>query len=292
MEAIRDIAVSALTLGSIYAVSSVSLSLLWGSIGMLNLLHGAFMTIGAYASLIAVSQLGLPWWTGIGAGLLAGVVAGLITTTSLVQTMFRKPNFQVNIIILTMAAATIVVDLINNLVGPGSARQPFNIDGHMEIGGASIAYQTLLICGSSLTMVMALDFIIRRTALGRAIRAVAQEPTAALLNGISLNRVVLQTVVLASATAGVSGVLLTAWTTVYPTVGADPMLKALIVCIVGGLGSIPGAFIAAFFLATLEIAVQFQFGTKWGLPVLLLTVILTLVLRPNGLMGRKLEARH
>jgi len=70
------------------------------------------------------------------------------------------------------------------------------------------------------------------------------------------------------------------------------MLKALIVCIVGGLGSIPGAFVAAFFLATLEIAVQFQFGTKWGLPVLLITVILTLILRPNGLMGRKLEARH
>ncbi len=219
-------------------------------------------------------------------------MAGLITTTALVQTMFRKPNFQVNIIILTMAAATIVVDLINNLVGPGSARQPFNIDGHVDMVGAGIAYQTLLICGSSLAMVLALNFIIRRTSLGRAIRAVAQEPTAALLNGISLNRVVLQTVVLAAATAGVSGVLLTAWTTVYPTVGADPMLKALIVCIVGGLGSIPGAFVAAFFLATLEIAVQFQFGTKWGLPVLLITVILTLILRPNGLMGRKLEARH
>ncbi|MGD9915486.1 MAG: branched-chain amino acid ABC transporter permease [Rhizobiaceae bacterium] len=292
MVILRDIILSALTLGALYAASSVALSLIWGSIGMLNLAHGAFIAVGAYASLLAVDSLGLPWWLGLVAGAAGGGVIGVVTHFVLVRWVFAKPNFEINIIILTMALSTIVVDLINNLIGPKSARQPFNLDGRIDIGGSGIAYQTILIIVGCTLMILLLQFVIGRTALGRSIRAVSQEPTAARLNGIPLQLVVLKVMVLAGVVAGASGVLLTAFTTVYPTVGFDPLLKALIICVVGGLGSIPGALVASFLLAFLEVATQYGVGTKWGFPALLVAVMIVLITRPNGLMGKSAQVRN
>ncbi|MDQ0332964.1 branched-chain amino acid transport system permease protein [Mesorhizobium sp. YL-MeA3-2017] len=292
MIVLRDILLSALTLGALYAASSVALSLIWGSIGMLNLAHGAYLAVGAYGSLILVNWLGFPWWAGIIGGVVGGMLMGLATHFLLVRWVFAKPNFEINIIILTMALSTIVIDLINNLIGPTSARQPFNIDGRIDIGGSGIAYQTLLIIGGCAIMIFGLQLVIRKTKLGRAIRAVSQEPTAARLNGIPLQVVVLKVMLLAGAVAGISGVLLTAFTTVYPTVGLDPLLKALIICVVGGLGSIPGALSAAFLLAFVEVLVQYGFGTKWGFPALLIAVVIVLIVRPDGLFGQRVQARN
>jgi branched-chain amino acid transport system permease protein len=259
---------------------------------MLNLAHGAYLAVGAYGSLILVNWLGFPWWAGIIGGVVGGMLMGLATHFLLVRWVFAKPNFEINIIILTMALSTIVIDLINNLIGPTSARQPFNIDGRIDIGGSGIAYQTLLIIGGCAIMIFGLQLVIRKTKLGRAIRAVSQEPTAARLNGIPLQVVVLKVMLLAGAVAGVSGVLLTAFTTVYPTVGLDPLLKALIICVVGGLGSIPGALSAAFLLAFVEVLVQYGFGTKWGFPALLIAVVIVLIVRPDGLFGQRVQARN
>lgn len=291
-ELFRDILMSTLTLAALYAASSIALSLIWGSIGMLNLAHGAFIAIGAYGSLLAVTYLGVPWWGGIVFGALCGMLAGLVSHLLLVRWVFGKPNFEINIIILTMAMSTIVVDMINNIIGPKSARQPFNLDGRIDIGGSGIAYQTILIVVGCAVMVVALQYIVQKTSLGRAIRAVSQEPTAASLNGVPVKQVVLKVMLLAGGMAGASGVLLTAFTTVYPTVGFDPLLKALIICVVGGLGSIPGALLASFLLAFLEVFVQYNFGTKWGFPALLTAVVLVLIVRPNGLMGRGAHVRN
>lgn len=292
MIVLRDILLSALTLGALYAASSVALSLIWGSIGMLNLAHGAYLAVGAYGSLILVNWFGFPWWAGIAGGAAGGMLMGLVTQVLLVRWVFAKPNFEINIIILTMALSTIVIDLINNLIGPTSARQPFNLDGRLDLGGSGVAYQTLLIIGGCAAMIFILQTVIKKTNLGRAIRAVSQEPTAARLNGIPLQLVVLKVMLLAGLIAGASGVLLTAFTTVYPTVGFDPLLKALIICVVGGLGSIPGALSAAFLLALVEVLVQYGLGTKWGFPALLVTVVLVLIVRPDGLFGQRVQVRN
>ncbi len=289
--ALADILMSALALGALYAASSVALALVWGTIGMLNLAHGAFIALGGYASLLAVQAWGLPWYTGLAAGALGGAAAGFLTHVLLVSRVFGRPNFEINIIILTMALSTIIVDLINNIIGPTASRQPFYIDGRINLGGSGIAWQTLLIVVCCLAMVFGLRLLIARSALGRSIRAVAQEPTAAQLNGLSVNLVVLKVMMLAGLVAGGSGVLVTFNTTVYPTVGGDPLLKALIICVVGGLGSIPGALAASFLLAFMEILVQFEFGTKWGNPALLLFVVAVLIIRPNGLFGTREPVR-
>lgn len=292
MAIFTDIIVSALTLGALYAVSSLALSLIWGSIGMLNLAHGGFLAAGAYSSLLLVEWLGFPWWLGIFAGAMGGALMGMISYLLLARWVFAKPNFEVNIIILTMALSTVIVDMINNLIGPTTARQPFNLGGELDFGGSGIAYQTILIIGGSAIMVVALQMIINRTSLGRAIRAVSQELTAARLNGIPIDAVVLKVLLLAGCAAGASGVLLTAFTTVYPTVGLDPLLKALIICVVGGLGNIPAALVTSFLLAFVEVIVQYTIGTKWGFPALLIIVVAVLIVRPDGLFGQRIQVRN
>jgi len=287
-----DILATTLGLGALYAASAISLALIWGTFGMLNLAHGAFITVGAYASLLVVRDLGMPWWIGIFAGAAGGAAIGAVVHFLLVSRVFARPNFEINIIILTMAAATIVVDGINNIIGPATARQPFALDGRFAFGPTSIGWQTVMIISICVALTVILTATLRYTSLGRSINAVAQEPTAARLNGIAVGQIVLKVMMLSGAIAGVSGVLITHSTAVYPTVGQDPLLKALIICVIGGLGSIPGAIIAAFLLAFLETLAQFELGTKWGMPVLLIAVVAVLVLRPNGLLGTQDIARN
>ncbi len=287
-----DILATTLGLGALYAASAISLALIWGTFGMLNLAHGAFITVGAYASLLVVRDLGMPWWIGIFAGAAGGAAIGAVVHFLLVSRVFARPNFEINIIILTMAAATIVVDGINNIIGPATARQPFALDGRIAFGPTSIGWQTVMIISICIALTVILTATLRYTSLGRSINAVAQEPTAARLNGIAVGKIVLKVMMLSGAIAGVSGVLITHSTAVYPTVGQDPLLKALIICVIGGLGSIPGAIIAAFLLAFLETLAQFELGTKWGMPVLLIAVVAVLVLRPNGLFGTQDIARN
>ena len=287
-----DIFATTLGLGALYATGAVSLALIWGTFGMLNLAHGAFITVGAYASLLVVRDLGMPWWTGIFAGVAGGAAIGAVFHVLLVSRVFARPGFEINIIILTMAAATILVDGINNLVGPATARQPFSLDGRIPLGQTSIAWQTVMMIAICVLVAVLLTLTLKYTSLGRSINAVAQEPTAARLNGINVDRIVLKVMMISGAVAGVSGVLITHSTAVYPTVGQDPLLKALIICVIGGLGSIPGAIVAAFFLAFLETLAQYELGAKWGTPVLLMTVVAVLVLRPNGLFGTHFVARN
>lgn len=292
MELLTGIVTSAIALGAIYAASSVSLALLWGSISMLNLAHGAFIVLGAYGSVAAVAWLGLPWWSGLIGGMIAGALGGFLLYATQVRWIFGKANFDLRIIILTMAFSTITVDLINNLIGARILRQPFQVDGRFDLGGLSIGNQTLLVVVCSAAMVLVLQLIVHKTNLGRLIRAVSQDITAARLNGVPVQSVILRVMVLAGLIAGASGVLLTGSTTIYPSAGFDPLLKALIVCVLGGLGSIPGALVASFALAALETTVQYLLGVKWGFPISLLAVVLVLVYRPNGLFGRQEMVRN
>jgi branched-chain amino acid transport system permease protein len=219
--------------------------------------------------------------------MIAGAAGGLLLYVSQVRWIFGKANFDLRIIILTMAFSTIVVDLINNLIGAKILRQPFQVEGRFDLGALSIGYQTLLVVCCSALMVLLLQLVVHKTNLGRLIRAVSQDITAARLNGVPVQAVILQVMVLAGIISGASGVLLTSTTTVYPGAGFDPLLKALIVCVLGGLGSIPGALAASFALAGLETTVQYTLGVKWGFPVSLLVVVLVLVYRPTGLFGRQ-----
>ena len=144
---------------------------------------------------------------------------------------------------------------------------------------------------TALVLMAGVALYLKHSRGGRAIRAVAQNREAAELLGVSSSGVYLKVLVISGALAGVCGLLVSSITQLSPTLGADPMLKAFIMCVVAGLGNIPGGIIASFGLALIEAFVQYGFGARWGFPTLLAIVILVLILRPAGLFGQTLVRR-
>lgn len=291
MDIFLQVVFSGLAVGAMYAAGTISLSLLWSSMGMLNLANGSFIAIGGYAAYFCMTILGAHWIFAIPMSIVAGIVTGYLLYHLVVRWLFVRPDFAINIIISTVAAAALVENLILNVFGPEAKRQPFQIAGGPLIGGAVLPYQTLLTISVALVLLLVVLWIVRRTRTGLIIRAVAQQSDAAQLMGINVSSSFARAMMLAAVVGTVSGVLVTASTQLFPGVGFDVTVKALVICIIAGLGNIRASILMAFALGIFEIAVQYIFGQRFGFPSMLGLVIVVLIVRPVGLFGREMVTR-
>lgn len=293
MESFVQIIVSGLLLGAMYAVSAVGLSLIWGALGMLNMAHGALLTIGAYLCYYFIVKLGLPNGLGLPLAMLASGLFGGLMYVAVVHWMYRRPGFETNVILATIGLAMVFENVVLKIFGAYPVSQPFGVDRSQgfTISTVFVPWQNLVIIAVSAVLMVAIAAVLRGTRMGRAIRAVAQNREAALLMGVPVPVVFAQVMALGGVVAAVSGVMISSITTLAPTMGYDPMMKAFIVCVVGGLGNVTGAFIAAFLLGLIEAGVQFGAGTRFGYPALLVLVIIALLWRPYGVFGRRAVTR-
>jgi branched-chain amino acid transport system permease protein len=291
MDTFIQVVVSGLTLGAMYAASTIGLSLVWGAMGVLNMAHGALLTIGGYASYSAVISLGLPWFLGLPAAMVVSFVVGLAIYHVIFRFMYRRPAFEVNVIIATVGLALFFEQLVLLIYGAYPFLQPFKIAEGFYVSRVHIPYQNVLILVMAVAVMLVIAWLLAKTRIGRAIRATALDRDAAQLMGVAVGRVFAQVMGIAGVVAAISGVMLSSITTLSPTMGYDPMLKAFIICVIAGLGNVPGSLIAAFALGLIEAAVQFVFGVRFGFPALLFLVIVALIWRPYGIFGRKVVRR-
>ncbi|MEJ0093247.1 MAG: branched-chain amino acid ABC transporter permease [Methylocella sp.] len=277
-----------LTNGAIYALATIGLSLVWGSMGMLNMAHGALLALGGYAAYSTVVTLGFPAPLGFVGAVVAGAIAGALLYATVVRQLLKQAaqTFETNVLIATVGIGIALENGILMVYGGQPLRQPVTAPGLVPLGSSEVPTQNLAIIVVSLAMMAMVAWLLARTRMGRAIRATAQNREAAQLMGVPTSRVYLQVLMLSGVLAGVCGVLVSSITQLSPPLGGDPMLKAFIMCVVAGLGNLPGAVISAFFLALVEAFVQFGAGARWGFPVLLLIVIVVMIWRPSGLFGR------
>ena len=286
-----QVLVSAITLGGIYAISAIGLALLWGVMGMLNMAHGSMMAVGAYASVFVISQLGLPWYFGVPAAIVVGCVAGWLLFQFSVRWMLGQTNFETNIIVATVGVAITAKSLLIMGFSANPQRQPFSVSGGIYIGDVLLPYQSIVIVAVTLLLMMVLTIGLNRTQTGRAIRATSQSRRAASLMGIPVERVFRQVLMIAGSLAAISGVLVSSVVNVSPTTGEEAMLKVFIVCVVAGLGSIPGTILVAFAMALFEVTVQYMISSKWGYPLMLTAAILILIWQPCGIFGTERVTR-
>ncbi len=288
MDILVAILTTGLTNGALYALATIGLSLVWGSMGMLNMAHGAMLTLGGYTVFTISTTLGMPVWLAVVVAAGVGAVAGAILYLAVVRSLLHNAgkNFETSVMIATVGIAIALQNALLLVYGGQPLAQPFGVSGMIRIGNSVIPMLNIAIIVVSVVVMVALALLIGRTRMGRAIRATAQNRQAALLMGVPVERTYLQVLALSGAVSGICGVLVSSVTQLSPTLGADPMLKAFIMCVVAGLGNLPGAVAAAFGLALIEAIVQFTMGARWGFPVLLMLVIAILIWRPNGLFGR------
>lgn len=287
MEAIIQILVSGLTLGAMYALGSVGLALTFGTMRMFNMAHGVFMTIGAYAAFAMVTYAGAPLIVALLAGILTGGLIGAVMHLLVVQFMLETEDFEINILVATAGVGILLQDFLLKLFGGYPFSQPVQIEGIFRIGGVAVTYQSVVILVLATGLIAALAWALTRTKFGMAIRATAMNREAAMLMGVKTSRTYLQVLIIAGMLAGAAGILISSLSTLSPEMGQNPAVRAFVICVVAGLGSVTGAGIAAIALGLFEAAIQYYFGVRYGLPLMLALVVVVLIWRPAGLFGKQ-----
>jgi branched-subunit amino acid ABC-type transport system permease component len=287
MEVLVQIIATGLTLGAMYALAAMGLSLVWGALGMLNMAHGALMTVGAYFCFWGIARLGLPLVLGLPVALIGGALCGAVIYLFCARFLIGRPQFENTVMIATFGIGIAIQNGILSLFGAYPTPQPLAVEGDFVIAHVHIPFQNLLILCVAIALMVAVAALLDRTRMGRAIRATAQNREAAQLMGVAVGRVYIQVLAIAGALAAAAGVLISSQATLSPSMGDDPMLKAFIICVVAGLANVRGAAVAAIVLGVVEASAQYLFGVRFGFATLLVIVIVALIWRPYGIFGRQ-----
>jgi len=286
MTTFLDILVLGTLWGSIYALISVGFTLIFGVAGVINLAHGAFYMLGAYLAYTFIGVLELPVILSAAMAIGGTAFVGMVVDRVCIKPMRQNHAY---VLLITLALALLFQELMYVFFGPhGKAVQDF-LKGEILLGNVRVTYQKVLTMLASWISVGALWAFIKKTKTGKSIDAVAQNVEAAVLMGIQPERVYLMTMGISAALAGTAGMLISPILEAVPGMWAFPLFKAFAVVIIGGLGSVEGAVLAAMLLGYSETAVSRLVSANYPDMVYLVAIILILVLRPRGLMGKRAQ---
>lgn len=281
--------------GSIYALFAVGYTLVFGVLDILNLAHSAVFMAGAVIAFVLVVNLGLPFWAALPMAVAACALVGYLLDRVAFRPLRHRGAPHISALITSIGLALVMVSLAENRFGGNSQRFPVGRvpGGEIHYGGLTIGVVDLGILVVTLALMAGLGLLVNRTSPGRAIRAVAENPRAATLMGIDVDRVIALTLVLSSALGGLAGILYgLSQSDVSPYIGRDQVeLKGLAVIVLGGMGSITGAVVAGYLLALVEVGVLVLVGSNARSGVAFAVLFLALVLRPSGLFGHRAGRR-
>ncbi|MEH2471964.1 branched-chain amino acid transport system permease protein [Nitrobacteraceae bacterium AZCC 2161] len=269
---------------AIYAMLAVGFTLIFGVARILNLAHGSFYALGAYAAYVLTSLLKIPLFLAAPLAVLLVAGFGVVMERFLVRPLRQS---QLAVLMITLAVSLAVEQALFLIFGSEYRNVPSFVAEKLSIGGVDISGQRLLALVAGVLVLLTLWLFIQRTRLGAAILAVSQDPEAAQYMGIPTNRIFSIVIAISAGTAALAGVLVSPFLTVQPSMGLLPMVKAFAIVIVGGLGSIPGSIIASLILGYSETIVAYLISTSWTELVSLVAVVITLMIRPSGILGRR-----
>lgn len=294
MELLTQAVVSGLVLGSIYALVTVGMTLVFGALRTINMAQGSYVMIGGYATWIAVSHLGLNIWASVPIAMLAAAGFAILTEAIAMRPFLtrRGVDFPITAYIATLMVAMILSAAALRIFGPFEKSVPTLVKGGFNlVGGIVVTWQSVAIMGAAAICLGLLSWFLNATRYGLSVQAVAQQLDAARLGGVQVKRVYVLTLAISGAVAGLAGVLLAPLYFAAPTSGDQPILKGLIVAILAGLGSVNGTVAAALLVGAVEAFASVYLGVGWSLPILFGVIFVVLIVRPNGLFGKQQEER-
>lgn len=286
--------VNALSLGCVYALFALGFTLVFGILGVVNLSHGAVFMLGAYVALQAVVRLELPLWAAMAAGVVASGVAGLLIDVAVLKPLRRRAAPHLIPMVATIGIGIALNSAMQGIFGAENLRFPHGStpDATLSIWGVLLTAVDLTIILLSFALMAALMFLIRRTEVGRALRAIAESPKAAKLVGIDVERMFRLTSFAAAALGGLAGVLIGLYSNaVYPLMGQPILHKGIAVIILGGMGDIRGAMLGGLFLGAAEVLSVAYIGSSMRDAIAFGLLFLILLVRPEGVFGTTLERK-
>jgi branched-chain amino acid transport system permease protein len=274
---------NAIAASSMYALIAVGLTLAFGVMQMANLAHCHFFMLGAYTVYALYALGGWPFWVAVAAAMVVGVILGLVVERGI----FRPLRGDVVAGFIATAGLMFVFEVFaGEMWGWGHMRTiPSPYMHPFKIMGASVSFQRILVIPFAIVCIGGLMLFMRWSRLGRALRAVAQDPEAASLQGININGMTALAMAIAGGLAGLAGGLMSTIYAVTPALGGHLILPALIVVIVGGMGSVGGVTLAAIIMGFVMTFVTTLVDGVTALMVSVAVMALILPIRPQGLMG-------
>ena len=277
--------INAITISALYALVAIGFTLIFGVGGVLNLAHGAILTIGAFTAYYVTGALGLGIWTGAAAAL---VVAGLFSAALYVGMIRWVQDEPIMVMILTLVTGIAIEQVFLVTVGTQPKAIPSLLSGQLTLAGNTVQTNQALTFVLSWVLIGALLVAVNYTRTGKAILATSMSTKGAALVGIESDRMYLYTWLLAGALAGIAGVFLASVRTAGWAMGRGPLVLSFSIVVIGGIGSIRGSVIGAYLIGFLEVfVVSYVDSSLSGLASLVVLVVVLLV-RPEGLFGREL----
>ena len=281
--------ISGVSLGSIYAIIALGYTMVYGIAKMLNFAHGDIIMVGAYAILTTLSLTGLT----VPAVVVAVVVCTLlgIVTEKVAYRPLRGAS-PLAVLITAIGVSYLLQSIAQLVYGTKSRSISIGNFGTVDFFGVSISVSSLFTLGLCLVIMVGLTLFINKTRMGKAMRAVSEDKEAAELMGISVNRTITVTFAIGSALAGVAAIFYgAAYTYIRPTTGAMPGIKAFTAAVFGGIGSIPGAMLGGILLGVIEQLSKTYISTLWADAIVFGVLVVVLVVKPTGLLGKKISEK-
>ena len=287
MDVVLGQAFAGVSQGSILLLIALGLALTFGQMGVINMAHGEFIMAGAYTAFVlqqVFSSVGLSFVLAIPVGFLVGGILGVILEGTLIRRMYDRP---LDTLLVTWGVSLVLQQLARNVFGAPNVdvAAPARLQGGVTLLGVGIPSARIVILVLSIACVAVLGALIRFTPLGRRVRAVVQNRDLAETVGISTRSVDRLTFFIGSGLAGVAGVALTLLGSVGPTLGTSYIVDAFLVVVVGGIGQIRGAVIAAFTLGLLGSFFQYTTTASMAKVLVFVAIVIFLQMRPQGIVS-------
>ena len=281
--------ISGLALGSVYAIIALGYTMVYGIAKMLNFAHGDIIMVGGYVAFYACTKFNLPWWVCILVSIISCVVLGV-----LVERLAYKPlraASSLSVLITAIGVSYFLQNSAQLLFGSDTKIFPVLLtEGSFKLfnGQLVISYLTLITIIICLIIMVGLTLFINKAKIGKAMRACAEDKGAAQLMGINVNTTISITFAIGSGLAAFASILLcSTYPSLSPTLGSMPGIKAFTAAVFGGIGSIPGALLGGILLGLIENLTKAYISTQLSDAIVFAVLIVVLLIKPTGLLGKK-----
>lgn len=284
--------ISGISLGSIYALIALGYTMVYGIAKMLNFAHGDVIMVGGYAVFLSISSLKCPIWLSIIIGIVVCTVLGVV-----IERVAYKPlrnASSLSVLITAIGVSYLLQNVALNLLGSNArtfksvvSLKTVEINSQLKISGEAIV--TIIV---TVIIMIVLNLFVNKTKTGMAMQAVSEDKGAAQLMGINVNKTISIVFAIGSGLAAVAGILFcSTFTQVSPYTGSMPGIKAFIAAVFGGIGSIPGAMIGGILLGIIENLSKAYISTQVADAIVFASLIIVLILKPTGLLGKKINEK-
>ena len=277
-------AVNGLTQGMAYALVALGLTMIFGVLHVINFAQGELYMLGGLVTVLVTSMLGVPYLAALPLAVVAVVIVAAVVDRIAVKPVLPKKDGPSTVLLTTFAVSLMLHQTVLSIWGPNPARVE-GISGSLSVGPLVITNHRLFLLVAGIALLALTEFVLRRTGIGKQIRAVAESEYAAQIVGIDVDRVRTLTFLGAAAIAAAAGALVTPVSLFTPSMGQHAIITAFVVVVIGGMGNATGAVVCGLLLGLLEAVASTFVPQEVGTAIIYALLLVSLLVRPNGLFS-------